>query len=101
MPVKKLLRYGRIDPLEYYVNHTYRVVYVENAKVASTAIKALLLPHLSLEILGQTGFHEASRLYAHYQLPKGIEDYLRFSVFRHPAERLTSCHKDKIVRLGN
>ncbi len=94
---RQLLRHGRIDPVEYYVCDRYRVVYVENAKVACTAIKQLLFPEMSYRELGQDAFHQALRAKARFALPEGAAgDYLHFSFFREPAARLTSCYRDKI-----
>ena len=92
-----LARHGRIDPLEYYPCPRYRVVYVENAKVACTAIKQLLYPETSYEALGQEAFHHALHAEARHRPPRGTEDFLYFSVFRDPVARLFSCYKDKIA----
>lgn len=95
-----LVRYGRIDPVEYYVCDEYRVVYVENAKVACTAIKQVLYPDVDAAALGTDAFHAALRDRADYSVPRHARDYLRFSFFRHPAERLASAWRDKIRDAG-
>ena len=92
-----LARHGRIDPVEYYPCPQYRVVYVENAKVACTAIKQLLYPAVSFETLGQERFHDVLRANASHHPPPGTEDFLYFSVFREPLARLFSCYRDKIA----
>lgn len=94
--VSRLICYGRIDPIEYYVSHRYRVVYLENAKVACTAIKQLLYPDTSHAALGQEAFHAAIREQAALKVPGNACDYLHFSIFREPIARLRSCFSDKI-----
>lgn len=94
--LKHLLRYGRIDPIEYYVSHDHGVVYVENAKVACTAIKQVLFPDHDLAALGQNAFHEAIRSEARFARPAEADEYLCFSFFRNPVERLLSCYRDKL-----
>lgn len=92
------LRHGRIDPVEYYIDHTHRVIYVENAKVACTAIKQVLFPAVNYASLGQAAFHQLLRGKASLSMPAEAQDYLVFSVFRHPAQRLVSCYRDKVMR---
>lgn len=95
--LRQLLHHGRIDPLEYYVCERYKIVYVENAKVACTAIKQLLFPEISYRALGQDAFHDAVRTRALFSPPgNGAADYLHFSIFREPVARLISCYRNKI-----
>jgi hypothetical protein len=95
--LRQVMQHGRIDPVEYYVCDRYKVVYVENAKVACTAIKQLLFPEVSYRELGQDAFHQALRVQARLAPPAGTASaYLHFSFFREPVERLTSCYRDKI-----
>lgn len=91
------MRYGRIDPLGYYADHEHRVVYVENAKCACTAIKQALFPQLDYAALGQEEFHRQARASSAHSSPPGCEGYLHFTFVRDPAERLASCHADKIA----
>ena len=95
-----LLRYGRIDPVEYYACPQFGVVYVENAKVACTAIKQALFPELDHAAMGQEGFHAALRGRASFTPPRGTGEFLYFSVFRDPVDRFASAFRDKIVREG-
>ena len=92
-----LARHGRLDPVEYHVSDEYRVVYVENAKVACTAIKQLLYPDIDYEAVGQDRFHEETRDRAVFTVPGRARDYLHFSVFRNPQDRLISAFKDKML----
>jgi len=92
-----LLRHGRIDPVEYYPCPQYRAVYVENAKVACTAIKQTLYPDVSYAALGQERFHQQLRRKAHLAPPPGTQDYLYFTFVRDPLARFLSCYQDKIA----
>lgn len=92
-----LCRHGRLDPVEYYPCPQYRVVYVENAKVACTAIKQALYPASSHAQLGQDHFHEILRAKAHHRPPPGTQDYLYFTFVREPLARFLSCYRDKIA----
>ncbi len=94
----QLVRHGRIDPVEYYVSDRHRAVYVENAKVACTAIKAAMFPDAAAKGLSQTAFHEALRGHAHHRLPTSAYNYLVFTFVRHPEARLQSCYRDKVQR---
>lgn len=96
----ELARHGRIDPVEYYVSDEYRVVYVENAKVACTAIKQLLYPDAGYSVQGQDAFHAMLRPQAAYRIPDHARDYLCFSIFRDPLARLLSTYRDKILGAG-
>lgn len=97
--LSNLVTHGRISPLEYYVCPRFRVVYVENAKVACSAIKQALFPEVDHEKLGQENFHAVLRSRATFAPPGGIDgQYLHFSFFRDPLARLESCFQDKIQR---
>ncbi len=94
-----LLRHGRIDPVEYFVSERFGVVYIENAKVACTAIKQVLFPEFDHAALGQDEFHRQLRQNASLVPPEGkAADFVHFSFFRDPLTRLESCYRDKIVR---
>ena len=93
----QLARHGRIDPLEYYVSDAHRAVYVENAKVACTAIKAALYPDSFEQAAGQEIFHERLRAKAMHGLPDHAQGYLVFTFVRHPLDRLQSCYRDKVA----
>lgn len=96
-----LARFGRISPVEHYVCHRFRVVYVENAKVACTAIKQALFPEIDHTAVGQDRFHEILRSKASFAPPRGeAAQYLHFSFFRDPLTRLQSCYRDKIRHDG-
>ena len=98
--LSQLARHGRIDPVEYYVSDVHRAVYVENAKVACTSIKAAMYPDMRRRHPGQAAFHAALRPVARRSLPAAARDYLVFTFVRHPADRLRSCHRDKVERLA-
>ena len=92
----QLARHGRIDPLEFYVSEAHRAVYVENAKVACTAIKAAMFPAQFAQSAGQDAFHEDLRAGAFHRLPANASDYFVFTFVRHPLARLQSCYRDKV-----
>lgn len=91
-------RFGRIDPIEYYASHEHRLVYVENAKVACTAIKQALFHEINYAELGQEAFHEVLRDRASTIPPPGTQDYTYFTVVREPCARFASAFRDKIVK---
>jgi hypothetical protein len=95
-----LARFGRIDPIEYYVDDAHRCIYVENAKVACTAIKQVLYPKIAAEITDQDAFHEAVRPLARHHVPSRLRGYFVFTVVRDPKERLESAYRDKIMGQG-
>jgi hypothetical protein len=92
-----LALHGRIDPVEYYPCPQHRVVYVENAKTACTAIKQVLFPDVSYQALGQDGFHEKLRQRALHRPTPEQGDWLYFTFLRDPDERLASCYRDKLA----
>ena len=97
---RNLLRYGRIDPIEYLVSHEMKLVYVPIAKAGCTAIKQALLPDLSYGNLGLDEFHRQVSKRMTRRRPEHLDNYLWFTFAREPARRLASCHADKIVGGG-
>lgn len=96
----QLARHGRIDPLEFYISDSNRAVYIENAKVACTAIKAAMFPQTFESARGQDEFHALLRGRAEHALPPRAQDYLVFTFVRHPVARLHSCYRDKVCGEG-
>ena len=92
----RLARHGHVDPVEFYTSDDHRAVYVENAKVACTAIKAAMFPREALSATGQDDLHRRLRPLATHRLPTRARDYLVFTFVRHPVDRLRSCYADKV-----
>lgn len=86
---------GDLDPIEYYQNEKEGLCYVENAKVACTSIKKLLLQfddNVGMEL------HEIARKQAAFSIPD--DKYYVFTVVRDPFDRLASCYLDKVKKTG-
>jgi len=91
-----VFRYQAIDPVRYHVSDKYRLVYIENPKVACTSIKSVIYPDLAhRDVDLHLGADRCSVLDV-----KKIKDggYCFFTVVRNPYDRALSCYADKIER---
>jgi chondroitin 4-sulfotransferase 11 len=96
-----------------FVSHQHRFIYVQVPKVASTSIKAALLPlfpeiepedDISAEGASHRAFRGTDAMINKRALMSGLEpggqyrDYFRFSFVRNPWDRLLSCYRSKVAR---
>lgn len=88
-----LAKCGQIDPVRYHVSDEKKIVYIENPKVACTSIKTIIYP--DLRDMGME-LHEEADKRSVISIRKIPRDYVFFSVVRDPADRLSSCYRDKV-----
>ncbi len=77
------MRYGNYWPVYFRILDGFKVVYIENPKVACTSVKSVLKQHGELRSV--------------FKLVN-VGDYYLFTVVRNPFTRLVSCYKNKIIR---
>ena len=92
---KNLLVYKKLDPIEFYVSEPNKLIYIENAKVGCSTIKAAMFPGLKSQGMD---IHEYLRPLARYNLKGMDKDYTVFTVVRNPLDRIVSCFTDKVKR---
>lgn len=85
---------GAFDTREWYVNEQKKLMYLNNAKVACTSLKACLLNASQMEnylLVNQTLAAQAIR----GKVPSGMQEYYKYTYVRNPFSRLVSCYMNK------
>lgn len=90
----KLIIHGCIYPRRFIVVSDKKIIYLENAKVATSSIKASIYPG---ETQDDNSIHRITKASAMWKEKLYREElgYFKFTYVRNPYERLVSCYESK------
>lgn len=92
--IKNLILYGHFAGRPFVVDSEKRVIYLKNAKVACSSIKAAMYPGNTKDDDSVHGIVRSSGMYKEKLTPEESE-YFKFTYVRNPFERLVSCYESK------
>jgi hypothetical protein len=98
-PLSAAIPLGFYEQPELWVSEALKVCYVVNPKVASSSILVALTELATGKAVGEFWHNHPAvarfRRSSHRDVPA---DYFRFSVVRHPVDRLVSLYRQKFIR---
>lgn len=85
---------GAYVPLEWYINDEKKIIYLNNAKVACTSFKSVIMG-LEKQKYYESVHQILQKKALYFDLKEEYNDYFKFTYVRNPFERLVSCYQNK------
>jgi len=106
--LRNLVRYGMIDPVEYYIFKDRKLIYIVNPKAACTSIKSIIAKSYNFQPERNFDLHLRRNWQAEIasfdwnmgKLDDAYKDYFKFTFVRNPLDRLYSCFQNKVLGIG-